>query len=109
MPTKSKKSSDHLRKKSALSGQPSFADFMVANDCCLVKVYGNMNDGLRLNDMVEFVGIYTADPDGDGLNTCGVFDNFDDFEDPVGDRNAHIPPPSLAPRLHCISYRKLGN
>ncbi|CAL9123278.1 unnamed protein product [Musa textilis] len=69
---------------------------------CLVKIYDMPESHLKLNDVFEFIGIYTFDPE-----LAGHKDNSDDlmydlFEDPM----AHLPP-SKVPRLHCLICRKL--
>lgn len=37
--------------------------------CCLLKMYGTFDKPLRLNDVIEVVGIYTADPQYLGCRT----------------------------------------
>ena len=131
--------------------------------CCLVRMYDcrneNDHDGgdgdddhsggnVRLNDMIEILGIYTADP---LLNIAGPSISTEDAAAVVFDGNnsgsssanaAHLaamldpyygfadddvmgvhmagghdqealqdplPPPSVAPRLHCITFRRLGS
>ena len=136
--------------------------------CCLVRMYDcrNDNDGsessdensggnVRLNDMIEILGIYTADPllstaadpiitaddaavlvaadgDSDGrisgssgsasaAQLAAMMDPYYGFadDDVMGvhmggghDQEAlqdPLPPPSVAPRLHCITFRRLGS
>jgi len=139
---------------------PGFYD-ATSDTCCLVRAYdcrdGDDSDdgggGVRLNDMVEIVGIYTADPfltspaadDDDDLDAAGaggdgaallatmadpyygfsaddarMLGQDDDTDDcggggggnGGGDGNGGVtgalPPPSVAPRLHCIVFRRLG-
>ncbi|XP_057804674.1 mini-chromosome maintenance complex-binding protein [Salvia miltiorrhiza] len=69
---------------------------------CLVKIYDSPESDLKLNDVFEFVGIFTFDPD----LTVSRDDNevMDDFcEDAL-----LCLPPSKVPRLHCVVHRKLG-
>ena len=134
--------------------------------CCLVRMYDCRNDhdgggdggddhsggNVRLNDMIEILGIYTADPllttaadpvittdDNDAAATAMVaaagsgsssanaahlaamLDPYYGFaeDDVMGvhmagghDQEAlqdPLPPPSVAPRLHCITFRRLGS
>jgi hypothetical protein len=101
---------------------------------CLVKVYDGLYEQLRLNDVVEVVGIYTCDPNlsntqleslNDDMHShrfkttrilsSGIDDNFNNNND-VGEMLANnfddsmiidpLPPASIAPRLHCITLRK---
>lgn len=82
---------------------------------CVVKVYDFREGLLKLNDTVEFVGILAYDqPDSSqedsqaaaamaagwerGATTAGAMDTFKAMED----FSRKVPPPSLAPRLHCI-------
>ncbi|XP_037068663.1 mini-chromosome maintenance complex-binding protein-like [Pollicipes pollicipes] len=74
---------------------PPDADAMV----CLVKIYGDEHR-LSLNDMVEFVGVLTLDP------TLAAAGDAEDAMD-AAELAAHNPPPSLAPRLHAVAWRKL--
>ena len=63
---------------------------------CLVKLYGDTPDSLRLNDVVDFYGLYTVSPE------LTVFSaNGSSFQEVV-------PPGSQLPRLHCIFFDKLG-
>jgi hypothetical protein len=80
---------------------------------CLAKVYdcdGNNTSHFRVNTVIEFVGIFSADPvvnanmdiDGDTKMEDGVPDLQS-----VAEIRAHNPPPSVVPRLHCLSFRPL--
>ncbi|KAL1559287.1 mini-chromosome maintenance complex-binding protein-like isoform X1 [Salvia divinorum] len=69
---------------------------------CLVKIYDSPESDLKLNEVFEFVGIFTFDPD----LTIPIDDKevMDDFcEDEL-----LCLPPSKVPRLHCVVHRKLG-
>ncbi|XP_041991508.1 mini-chromosome maintenance complex-binding protein-like isoform X1 [Salvia splendens] len=69
---------------------------------CLVKIYDSPESDLKLNEVFEFVGIFTFDPD----LTVPIDDKevMDDFcEDEL-----LCLPPSKVPRLHCVVHRKLG-
>ncbi|KAH9292375.1 hypothetical protein KI387_042437, partial [Taxus chinensis] len=71
---------------------------------CLVKIYDGMDGDLKLNDIVEFIGVFTFDPDLSSPSNeqdamAGTF--IDD------DVSSHLPA-SKVPRLHCIITRKLS-
>ncbi|KFB40609.1 AGAP011536-PA-like protein [Anopheles sinensis] len=72
---------------------------------CLVKLYSNYDDW-TLNTLVEVVGFLSIDPALDG---SGDRLEVDDFADEVTEHQATNPPPSLIPRLHVISVRKLSH
>ncbi|XP_043192405.1 mini-chromosome maintenance complex-binding protein-like [Amphibalanus amphitrite] len=66
---------------------------------CLVKVYSDEHE-LALNDLVEFVGVVTLDP------TLAAAPEVEDAME-ADEAAAHHPPPSLAPRLHAVTWRRL--
>ncbi|KAJ6806447.1 mini-chromosome maintenance complex-binding protein [Iris pallida] len=69
---------------------------------CLVKIYDMPESNLKLNDVFEFIGIYTFDPQ--------LAVNKDDNDDPMYDLMEDVLdqlPPSKVPRLHCLICRKL--
>ncbi|KAE9604108.1 hypothetical protein Lal_00001869 [Lupinus albus] len=68
---------------------------------CIVKIYDSPESELRLNDIFEFVGILTSDPELDEDNEDGDLSN-EFCEDPL-----HHFPPNKVPRLHCFIHRKL--
>ncbi|XP_072984466.1 mini-chromosome maintenance complex-binding protein [Typha latifolia] len=70
---------------------------------CLVKVYDMPESQLKLNDVVEFIGIYTFDPD----LVVHKDDSNDMMCDFIEDVAADLPP-SKVPRLHCLISRKLA-
>ncbi|XP_050080361.1 mini-chromosome maintenance complex-binding protein [Anopheles maculipalpis] len=72
---------------------------------CLVKLYSNYDDW-TLNTVIEVVGFLSVDPalDGSGDST-----GMEEFADDVSEHQATHPPPSLIPRLHAISVRKLAH
>ncbi|CAH1258171.1 MCMBP [Branchiostoma lanceolatum] len=73
---------------------------------CLVKVYQS-SDSLKLNDVVEFVGVLSIDPALATFNTTtgetgtSAYEDGGDMMD-IEEQAAHSPPPSLVPRLHAI-------
>lgn len=67
--------------------------------CCLAKIYNSNDNILKLNDVIEIIGIYTADP---LLSTIEGFDQNNavesyDMSDPFGgadeDESQSLPPP----------------
>ncbi|CAJ1974554.1 unnamed protein product [Sphenostylis stenocarpa] len=68
---------------------------------CLVKIYDSSESEVKLNDIFEFVGILTSDPELQEDNEdCDLSNGFS--EDPL----RHFPP-NKVPRLHCFIHRKL--
>uniref|UniRef100_A0A182K614 Mini-chromosome maintenance complex-binding protein n=1 Tax=Anopheles christyi TaxID=43041 RepID=A0A182K614_9DIPT len=70
---------------------------------CLVKLYSDYDDW-TLNTVIEVVGFLSVDPALDGT---GDSTGMDEFVDDVSEHQATHPPPSLIPRLHAVSVRKL--
>lgn len=74
---------------------------------CLVKVYDGLDADVKLNDIVEFIGILTFDPEltvhretvGENSDVQAAF-----MEEDI---SAHLPA-SRVPRLHSILHRKLS-
>lgn len=78
---------------------------------CLVHLY-DQESTFKVNEMIEFIGILSVDP---GL---AVFDQHmegvqdtavltpDDLTTPE-EQAVHHPPPSLVPRLHCLTFHRL--
>jgi hypothetical protein len=65
---------------------------------CHLKVYKD-TDLLKLNSVWEFVGFLSVDPI---LANHDVDEEMNDVE-----FQTHNPPPSLVPRIHCVSFRTL--
>uniref|UniRef100_A0A7N0UFD7 Mini-chromosome maintenance complex-binding protein n=1 Tax=Kalanchoe fedtschenkoi TaxID=63787 RepID=A0A7N0UFD7_KALFE len=63
---------------------------------CLVKTYDILESEVKLNDIVEFVGILSYEAESS--------ENADEMIDEVA--SVHLPPGTV-PRLHCISHRRL--
>lgn len=64
--------------------------------------------------MVEFIGILSVDPSlahhdqtNDELEMCNTPGLY--FEENVAEIKAHHPPPSLVPRLYCITAYKMAH
>ncbi|KAL0922527.1 hypothetical protein M5K25_006517 [Dendrobium thyrsiflorum] len=69
---------------------------------CLVKAYDLPESHLKLNDVFEFIGIYTFDPEL--CHTSGTDDSSFDLMEDVSNQL----PPNKVPRLHCLVSRKLA-
>ncbi|PIK49481.1 putative mini-chromosome maintenance complex-binding protein [Apostichopus japonicus] len=81
---------------------------------CLVKTYED-KDSLKLNEMVEIIGILSVDPtlavfpeDGSNGNHADLV-NPEDSMDGIEEQTAHSPPPSLVPRIHVMKVTKLSH
>ncbi|GER40007.1 mini-chromosome maintenance complex-binding protein [Striga asiatica] len=70
---------------------------------CLVKIYDSPETNLKLNDVFEFVGIFTFDPD---TTVKRDDDDDDELTENFEDSLLHLPPNNV-PRLHCVLHRKL--
>lgn len=64
---------------------------------CHLKVYKN-HELLKLNSVHEFVGFLSVNP------TLANHEEMNDLE-----FQTHNPPPSLIPRIHCVSFRQLNH
>lgn len=71
---------------------------------CLVKMYDGLDAELKLNDIAEFIGVFTFDPELSAPIVQDASGNslFDE------DISRHLPA-SKVPRLHCIVTRKLSS
>ncbi|ERN05393.1 mini-chromosome maintenance complex-binding protein isoform X1 [Amborella trichopoda] len=70
---------------------------------CLVKIYDGPDVDIKLNDIFEFIGVFTFDPELVNHNS-----NHDELSDALcEDVLAHLPP-SKVPRLQCIISRRLA-
>ncbi|XP_010252100.2 PREDICTED: mini-chromosome maintenance complex-binding protein-like isoform X1 [Nelumbo nucifera] len=69
---------------------------------CLVKIYDSPESDLKLNDVFEFVGVFTFNPE-----LSVHIDESDEFSNGLEDALVHLPP-SKVPRLHCFIHRKLS-
>ncbi|WMV33685.1 hypothetical protein MTR67_027070 [Solanum verrucosum] len=72
---------------------------------CLVKIYDSPESDLKLNDVFEFIGVLTFDPE------FSVDKNVDnDILGYLGDDDTQTQmPPTKVPRLHCLIHKKLSN
>lgn len=71
---------------------------------CIVKVYDNADSDIMLNDVIEFIGIFTFDPE----LSANSFSNSEADSDPFmeADLCSRLPQ-SQVPRIHCVTSRKL--
>lgn len=74
---------------------------------CLVKVYDGLDADVKLNDIVEFIGILTFDPQLT-LHSHPVGESWDVQAALLEEDNSAHLPASLVPRLHSILHRKLS-
>ena len=77
----------------------------------LHQVYNADSVNYPLNSLFEFIGIISSDPTLVNFESSSS-DNNTELVDPFGpesalERQAHCPPPSLIPRLHCIKATPL--
>ncbi|XP_012840012.1 PREDICTED: mini-chromosome maintenance complex-binding protein [Erythranthe guttata] len=70
---------------------------------CLVKTYDSPESSLKLNDVFEFIGIFSFDTD-----LTVDRDNTDELEEGFCEDALVYLPPAKVPRLHCIVHRKIG-
>ena len=69
------------------------------SETVLLKLYDQAAEELRVNDVAEFIGVYTVTPEAGAAATRGIF-----F---AAEEAARNPPASLVPRVHVLTYRKL--
>ncbi|XP_024030185.1 mini-chromosome maintenance complex-binding protein-like isoform X1 [Morus notabilis] len=71
---------------------------------CLVKICDIPESDLKLNEVVEFIGVLTL------VSQHQVDkDEYDDFENGfMGDELTPLPPRNEVPHLHCLIHRKLA-
>ena len=65
---------------------------------CIVKVCDTMDGEFKLHDLVEFVGVVSLDP---------VLSVTEEGEEATMSTSPSLPPPSLVPRLHVLTYARL--
>ena len=77
--------------------------------CCIAKFYDSMDsDPLRMNDMIEIIGIYHNIATSGCTLTCEdsiICEEDDCFDSLAVDR---LPSSSFCPRIHCLAFRRLG-
>ncbi|KAH0464809.1 hypothetical protein IEQ34_004912 [Dendrobium chrysotoxum] len=72
------------------------------SSCSKKQAYDLPESHLKLNDVFEFIGIYTFDPEL--VHTSGTDDSSFDLMEDVSNQF----PPNKVPRLHCLVSRKLS-
>ncbi|XP_078177648.1 E2F target protein 1 (ETG1) [Carex rostrata] len=82
------------------------SSFPTSSFSCLVKVYDTPESQFKLNEVVEFIGIYTFEPELIASNNKEDVDD-DMMFDFMDDLATHLPP-SKVPRIHCLVSRKLS-
>ncbi|KAH7443769.1 hypothetical protein KP509_02G050200 [Ceratopteris richardii] len=76
---------------------------------CLVKVYDGLDADLKLNDVVEFIGVLTFDPELT-VHPGTVGESVDCIHGSFLDEDISAQlPASRVPRLHSILHRKLSS
>ncbi|XP_077239151.1 E2F target protein 1 (ETG1) [Tasmannia lanceolata] len=85
-----------------LPGARTLPIFNTNSIACLIKIYDSPEADLKLNDVFEFICVYTFDPE-----LVVHKDDSDEFSNGLcEDTLAHLPP-SKVPHLHCLIHRKL--
>ncbi|XP_061997947.1 mini-chromosome maintenance complex-binding protein [Rosa rugosa] len=69
---------------------------------CLVKIYDCPESDMKLNEVFEFVGVFTFDPE------FKVENDDDEFANGFSEDVLVQLPPNKVPRLHCLTHRKLA-
>ena len=81
--------------------------------CCLAKMYDSGHDTFRLNDVIEVVGVCTLDYSSAAASAAEPQEgSLEYFLDPSLGMQFDVdllPPTSIAPRLHCITFRRIGS
>ncbi|KAM1141697.1 hypothetical protein FF1_041558 [Malus domestica] len=105
--TKKLKENGHSTQQSITEGTSS--GMIMAPDVnsgslpCLIKIYDCLESDLKLNEVFEFVGVFTFDSEFKEDK-----DESDDFTNGFSeDVLVHLPP-NKVPRLHCFIHRKLA-
>lgn len=87
--------------KSALAGAFHYRqELELEGLACVVKLYDYKEGDLKLNDNAEFVGVLGYDQPLPSQED-GQVGSGDPFQG-LSEFSRKVPPPSLAPRLHCI-------
>ncbi|KAA8539502.1 hypothetical protein F0562_026194 [Nyssa sinensis] len=96
--------SSHLQESTTEGTSTSMVPDLDRNSLpCLVKIYDSPESDLKLNDVFEFIGVLTFDPE-----LTADMDDPDELANGFcEDALAHLPP-SKVPRLHCLIHRKLA-
>jgi len=75
---------------------------------CFIKMYSNSND-FKVNEVAEFICILSVDPlfAAPSLEKTVIENDICDAPLNTVEDEAHCPPPSLVPRLHCVCFKKI--
>ncbi|XP_026412288.1 mini-chromosome maintenance complex-binding protein-like [Papaver somniferum] len=84
------------------STQSVIPDFDTKSLSCLVKIYDSPETELKLNDVFEFVGVFTFDPE------LVASKNETDESDALFEDELVNLPPNKVPRLHCLIHKKIS-
>ncbi|XP_050385931.1 mini-chromosome maintenance complex-binding protein [Argentina anserina] len=68
---------------------------------CLVKIYDCPESDMKLNEVFEFVGVFTFDPE------FKVENDDDEVANGFSEDVSVQLPPNMVPRVHCLTHRKL--
>ncbi|KAK9167966.1 hypothetical protein Syun_000106 [Stephania yunnanensis] len=87
------------------SSSKSSIEFNTDSNCfsCLVKVYDTMESDVKLNDVFEFIGVFTYNPE-----LMIQMDESDEVPHDLYEESLVHLPPNKVPRLHCFIQRKLA-
>ncbi|KAI3994201.1 hypothetical protein MKX01_012458 [Papaver californicum] len=84
------------------SMQSVIPDFHSKSLSCLVKIYDSPETELKLNDVFEFVGVFTFDPE-----LVASKDETNESDALFEDELVNLPPNKVA-RLHCLIHKKIS-
>jgi len=68
---------------------------------CIVKLYDVADGDIKMQDLVEFIGVVSLDPGMAAEDETGEDDMM------TMTTNPSMPPPSMVPRLHVLSFTKM--
>ena len=77
---------------------------------CVAKIYATDSSSIRLNDMLEIVGVYSTNDGSVAFADQSQDPGSDIFSmEPSDLMPSLVPPASLAPRVHCLTFRRIGS
>ncbi|KAG1338973.1 putative 5-amino-6-(5-phospho-D-ribitylamino)uracil phosphatase, chloroplastic [Cocos nucifera] len=97
-------SSEELVNHGCVLQQSNLVNFDASSLSCLLKVYDMPESHIKLNDVLEFIGIYTFDPD----LAIGKDDSDDLMDDLMEDVMVHLPSSKLRARVDVVTVGKLS-
>lgn len=95
-------SSSEVQQDMVIEGtSPSFGppDSEITSFPCLVKVYDSPESELKLNEIFEFIGVLSFDPESTS--------NKDESDLSLFEDDLVQLPPSKIPRIHCVVHKRL--